>query len=85
MALLIILILGLVSVRQNKKLKEILDEEEYKLMIKHYGLLIGCTLVRFVTDLIFSIYYFQILSILNPCYVEKKVKVGWFGVINILL
>ena len=52
-------------------------------MIKHYFLLIGCTLLRLVTDGMFTVYYFKNLATKPVCFIEKGESI--FGAINILL
>lgn len=54
-------------------------------MIKHYGLLIACTSLRLVTDLLFSLYYLPFLSSHSKCYISKIEQGSVFRVSNIIL
>lgn len=54
-------------------------------MIRHYAMLITCTVLRLITDLMFTFFYFKYEYSKNDCYATKTKEANAFSIINILL
>lgn len=51
----VVLVLELVFLKNNTKLKQYLDEQDYRLMIRNYMLLIAVILIRLGSDIYFVV------------------------------
>jgi hypothetical protein len=54
-------------------------------MIKHYSFLISCTILRFFTDLWFTIGYSKYLFNCEICYIDLNAGVDYVGIFDRLL
>lgn len=54
-------------------------------MIKHYSFLISCTILRFFTDLWFTINYSKYLFNCQICYIDQNGGVDLVGIFDRLL
>lgn len=70
LSVIIILLLTIVSIHKNKFLREILENNDIRLMQKRYIALALCVMLRFLTDIYFTVVSLQYLTHQSKCYIE---------------
>ncbi len=79
------LLLGVLSLKFNKKLKEIVYEDDISDMKKDYYLLMLCTLIRLGTDISYAVHNYNEIMNSQNCQIDRNSAVNVKEILNILL